>query len=76
MPIDFTMPPNALEVRDRVRAFFTDEIEPAETENNPPLRHEVSMTGYHVANLPWEILDRAIQVHGALGFSSGGKELL
>ncbi|HVN27318.1 MAG TPA: acyl-CoA dehydrogenase family protein [Candidatus Binataceae bacterium] len=39
-------------------------------ENNLPFRHEVSMTKYHVANSLWRILDRAIQVHGALGFSS------
>src|SRR5579862_2022246 len=39
-------------------------------ENNLPFRHEVSMTKYHVANMLWRILDRAIQVHGALGFSS------
>ena len=28
------------------------------------------MTKYHVANALWRILDRAIQVHGALGFST------
>ncbi len=28
------------------------------------------MTKYHVANMLWRVLDRAIQVHGALGFSS------
>lgn len=39
-------------------------------ENKLPFRHEVSMTKYHVANTLWRILDRAIQVHGALGFSS------
>ena len=30
MAIDFTMPPNVLEIRDKVRAFIHQEIEPAE----------------------------------------------
>ena len=29
MAIDFTIPPNVLEFRDRVRAFINEEIEPA-----------------------------------------------
>ena len=28
------------------------------------------MAKYHVANMLWRICDRAIQVHGALGFST------
>ena len=39
-------------------------------ENKLPFRHEVSMAKYHVANTLWRIIDRAIQVHGALGFST------
>ena len=30
MSIDFTMPPHVLEIRDKVRAFIKEEIEPAE----------------------------------------------
>jgi acyl-CoA dehydrogenase len=33
-------------------------------------RGEVSMTKHFVANSLWTIIDRAIQVHGALGYSS------
>jgi len=32
MAIDFTMPPHVLEIRDKVRAFIKEEIEPAEAE--------------------------------------------
>jgi acyl-CoA dehydrogenase len=32
--------------------------------------NEVSMAKYHVANTLWRICDRAIQVHGALGYST------
>jgi acyl-CoA dehydrogenase len=39
-------------------------------ENGLPFRQEVSMTKYHVANTLWRIIDRAIQVHGALGYST------
>jgi acyl-CoA dehydrogenase len=39
-------------------------------ENQLEFRHEVAMTKYHVANTLWRILDRAIQVHGALGYST------
>ena len=39
-------------------------------ENKLPFRQEVSMTKYHVANTLWRIVDRAIQVHGALGYST------
>src|SRR5213076_2783019 len=35
-----------------------------------PFRQEVSMAKYHVANTLWRIVDRAIQVHGALGYST------
>jgi acyl-CoA dehydrogenase len=33
-------------------------------------RGEVSMTKHFVANSLWRIIDRAIQVHGALGYST------
>jgi acyl-CoA dehydrogenase len=35
-----------------------------------PFRQEVSMTKFFVANTLWKVLDQAIQVHGALGYSS------
>jgi acyl-CoA dehydrogenase len=39
-------------------------------ENKLPFRHEVAMAKVHVANTLWRIIDRAIQVHGALGYST------
>jgi acyl-CoA dehydrogenase len=39
-------------------------------ENGLPFRQEVSMAKHHVANALWRIVDRAIQVHGALGYST------
>ncbi len=39
-------------------------------ENNLPFRQEVAMAKVHVANTLWRIIDRAIQVHGALGIST------
>lgn len=39
-------------------------------ENKLPFRQEVSMAKVHVANTLWRIIDRAIQVHGALGYST------
>jgi acyl-CoA dehydrogenase len=39
-------------------------------ENKLPFRQEVSMAKHHVANMLWKITDRAIQVHGALGYST------
>ncbi len=39
-------------------------------ENGLPFKTEVSMTKHFVANSLWRIVDRAIQVHGALGYSS------
>jgi acyl-CoA dehydrogenase len=39
-------------------------------ENQRDFRQEVSMTKHHVANTLWRVLDRAIQVHGALGYST------
>ncbi|MBL8775400.1 MAG: acyl-CoA dehydrogenase family protein [Acidimicrobiales bacterium] len=33
-------------------------------------KSEVSMAKHHVANALWKIIDRAIQVHGALGYST------
>jgi acyl-CoA dehydrogenase len=39
-------------------------------ENGLPFRQEVSMAKHHVANTLWRVIDRAIQVHGALGYST------
>ena len=39
-------------------------------EKGMPFRQEVSMAKHHVANMLWRITDRAIQVHGALGYST------
>ncbi len=39
-------------------------------ENGMEFRQEVSFTKVHVANTLWRIIDRAIQVHGALGYST------
>jgi acyl-CoA dehydrogenase len=39
-------------------------------ENGLPFKQEVSYAKHHVANSLWRIVDRAIQVHGALGYSS------
>ncbi|HUF54238.1 MAG TPA: acyl-CoA dehydrogenase family protein [Dehalococcoidia bacterium] len=39
-------------------------------ENKMPFKHEVAMAKVHVANTLWKIIDRAIQVHGALGYST------
>jgi len=39
-------------------------------ENQLPFRQEVSMAKHHVANTLWRIVDRAIQIHGALGYST------
>ncbi len=33
-------------------------------------RNESSMAKFHVANTLWKVVDRAIQVHGALGYST------
>jgi acyl-CoA dehydrogenase len=38
-------------------------------ENGLPFKTEVSMAKHFVANSLWRIVDRAIQVHGALGYS-------
>jgi acyl-CoA dehydrogenase len=38
-------------------------------EKGLPFRQEVSMAKHHVANTLWRVVDRAIQVHGALGVS-------
>ena len=35
-----------------------------------PFRQEVSFAKHHVANALWRVIDRAIQVHGALGIST------
>jgi acyl-CoA dehydrogenase len=35
-----------------------------------PFRQEVSFAKHHVANTLWRVVDRAIQVHGALGYST------
>jgi acyl-CoA dehydrogenase len=39
-------------------------------EAKKPFRQEVSMTKYWVANTLWRVIDRAIQIHGALGYST------
>ncbi len=39
-------------------------------ENERPFRTQVSMAKHFVANSLWRIVDRAIQVHGALGYST------
>jgi len=39
-------------------------------ENGLPFKTEVSMAKHFVANTLWRTVDRAIQVHGALGYSS------
>ncbi|MCC7076336.1 MAG: acyl-CoA dehydrogenase family protein [Acidimicrobiia bacterium] len=38
-------------------------------EHGLDFRQEVSMAKHHVANTLWRVIDRAIQVHGALGYS-------
>jgi acyl-CoA dehydrogenase len=38
-------------------------------ENGLPFVTEVSMAKHHVANTLWQVIDRAVQVHGALGYS-------
>ncbi|MEX0786506.1 MAG: acyl-CoA dehydrogenase family protein [Dehalococcoidia bacterium] len=39
-------------------------------QNGEEFRQEVSMAKVHVANALWKIIDRSIQVHGALGYST------
>jgi len=39
-------------------------------EHDLPFRQEVSFAKHHVANMLWKVTDRAIQVHGALGYST------
>ena len=39
-------------------------------ENGLEFKQEVSMAKHHVANTLWRVIDRAIQVHGALGYST------
>jgi len=38
-------------------------------ETGRPFTTEVSMAKHHVANTLWRVVDRAVQVHGALGYS-------
>jgi len=38
-------------------------------EHGLPFVTEVSMAKHHVANTLWKVVDRAVQVHGALGYS-------
>ncbi len=38
-------------------------------ENGMEFRQEVAMCKHHVANTLWRVVDRALQVHGALGYS-------
>jgi acyl-CoA dehydrogenase len=39
-------------------------------ENGLPFKTEVSYCKHHVANTLWRVIDRAVQVHGALGYSN------
>jgi acyl-CoA dehydrogenase len=39
-------------------------------ENGEDFKQEVSMAKHHVANTLWRVCDRAVQVHGALGYST------
>ena len=39
-------------------------------EHELPFRQEVSFAKHHVANMLWKVVDRAVQVHGALGYST------
>ncbi|MGB1139346.1 MAG: acyl-CoA dehydrogenase family protein [Halioglobus sp.] len=39
-------------------------------ENGLDFKQEVSMAKHHVANTLWRVVDRAVQVHGALGYST------
>lgn len=39
-------------------------------ENGLDFKQEVSMAKHHVANTLWRVIDRAMQVHGALGYST------
>jgi len=39
-------------------------------EHGQEFRQEVAMAKVHVANTLWKVIDRAIQVHGALGYST------
>ena len=39
-------------------------------EQGMDFRAEVSMAKHHVANTLWKVTDRAVQVHGALGYSN------
>jgi acyl-CoA dehydrogenase len=39
-------------------------------ENGMEFKQEVSMAKHHVANTLWRVCDRAVQVHGALGYST------
>ena len=39
-------------------------------ENGLPFKPEVSFAKNHVAQSLWRIIDRAVQVHGALGYST------
>ena len=39
-------------------------------ESGEDFKQEVSMAKHHVANTLWRVIDRAMQVHGALGYST------
>jgi len=39
-------------------------------ESGMDFKQEVSMAKHHVANTLWRVVDRAVQVHGALGYST------
>ena len=61
MAIDFTLSPDVEDVRVRVRDFLRENVSKREA--------EVSYAKHYVANTLWRVIDRAVQVHGALGYS-------
>jgi Acyl-CoA dehydrogenase, C-terminal domain len=85
--IDFTIPPDLEDVRDRVASFVRDEVLPAEEghagdvrrrhsslpawklERGEDVRQEISIVKVFVSEALGNIVDRALQVHGSLGYS-------
>ena len=72
MAIDFTMPPHVLEIRDKVRAFIKEEIEPAEAamrkngnwrDGIVEMRRKAKQRGLWLPHMPKEF--------GGHGFSLG-----
>ncbi len=54
---------------DAARLLVLDVARQIEQQGNHAARHRVSMIKFHVAGILQQVLDRAIQVHGALGMS-------